>query len=33
LHKGTWETIKEYASCAKNKIAGWFGFGASKSVA
>lgn len=27
--KGTWENIKEYATSAKNKIAGWFGFGSS----
>lgn len=25
--KSTWETIKDYAVSAKNKVAGWFGFG------
>ena len=25
--KSTWENIKEYATSAKNKVAGWFGFG------
>lgn len=25
--KSTWETVKDYAVSAKNKVAGWFGFG------
>lgn len=25
--KSTWETVKDYAASAKNKVAGWFGFG------
>lgn len=30
--KGIWETVKNYASSAKNTVAGWFGFGSNQSV-
>jgi len=30
--KGIWETVKDYAVNAKNKVAGWFGFGSERVV-